>query len=200
MPPWNDNATRRGIVRALAVVVAVATPAVCNTALAQAPQVGFSCPKEGVIVEGALGKTIYHGAEPGDPILCRLTNVRGQTESRPYNFYIYDTKDIRQGLGDVISGRKQSATFHYTYKYGPKIEGADDTWTRLGAEDINIGKRAIKAIVFEREEKSTTTSFHGKWKLWFDPGTGLWVKGVYTHIDGFFPQNPNWQLTNVTIP
>ena len=76
----------------------------------------------------------------------------------------------------------------------------DDTWTRISTEDIQIGNRHIKAIIFERALRARTNPYHGKFKLWFDPETNLWVKNVYTHIDGSFPRVANTELTKVIVP
>jgi hypothetical protein len=155
----------------------------------------FTCPKDGVVAESIYGQTTYHGAEPGDPVLCVRTSVRGQQQKFLYNFYS-NTTEIRQGMGDFMSGRVQSVKFRL-HRDG---RDWDDTWTRLGVEDTIIGTYRFKATIFEREQKQTTGTFHGKWKIWFDPETGLWPKQTYTAIQGSYPQFANSELTNVILP
>jgi hypothetical protein len=149
---------------------------------------GSLCPRPGTTVTFVdAGRTVtgtYQPANPADPALCHLSTSTGGTRTLLYNLYdtttLSDQSSVSAALKSLLSGQKDRVEFESrlttTYPFPTFLE----SWTRLGLESLEVGTRRVQAVVFEHEIRrsgdpslSNTYSYHKRWKLWYDPATGV---------------------------
>jgi len=191
-----------------AVVIAVVSPGVVY---ADASAGGFTCPKPGTVVKSANGMSVvYHGTEPGDSVVCLKTSSIGRDLKELYNWYSVDSgRDptaARAAMQDLFSGKVSKVSFETDVTFAnvrrtPGPRTYLNTWSRVGEDVLAIDGRQIRTVVFDYErEGEYLVGFHGKWKIWFDPSSGLFLKGAFTPIKGTPRENPDWQVVSITVP
>jgi len=186
-------------VSAAAVMLTVMYP----VASPRAQDIKFSCPKAGTAIEIKDLKMSWQGTVPGSPTTCLRTDIYQKSEEAIFNFYADDVsggKAARAAMADLFSGAKPKVEFLVVFKTTRETVNSTETWTRLGREQIQVAGRAIDAWTFEQERRYSTGLFHATRKLWFDPATGLFVKGSGKVLEGQARNWPSWEYTAIKVP
>jgi len=109
-------------------------------------------------------------------------------------------------MQDLFSGKVSKVSFETDVTFAnvrrtPGPRTYLNTWSRVGEDVLAIDGRQIRTVVFDYErEGEYLVGFHGKWKIWFDPSSGLFLKGAFTPIKGTPRENPDWQVVSITVP
>jgi len=192
------------IARAIATIAMFWCAAISVGAHAQA--VPFACPKAGTTVNLPDGRVLtYQGADARDPLVCVVSDSGSQVGPKLlYNYYSpdSDTADVRAGMRDLFAGQSKVA-FTYTTVRGSYAVTWNHTWTRQGAATVDIAGRKVDTVIFELEARAPTGTFHAKYRRYFAPAVGVWVRNEVTNLgSALFPalSNTTYQVTSITIP
>lgn len=174
---------------------------------AEAQGLKFICPSAGTIVEGISAgdvyKTAYAGAAPNAPTTCQSTNViRGKERRSLYSWYnlenVTTLPAVQTAMDALFSGAQTSVKFQFHTKTG--TGDYEDIWTNTGRAPIQIAGRKIDAWTFDYDQRALRSAYHAKRKLWYDPATGVWVKGTYQIFDGGTGGAGPFEVTSITGP
>ena len=169
----------------------------------------FHCPKAGTRVTFSTGSvTRYTGFKQTSPVTCTGVFGDGNYFQRVYNYW----DESRSVLADVAPAMAQlfpatvgkSANFVF---YGSPVGSGTlsqrytENWRVLGGEEIKLGSRSVRTIVFYREAAGADTSNTSliRYKLWFAPDLGVWVRSDVTAIRGY-TGNRSFSVANVEVP
>ena len=205
-------------VQATAVVIASVTT-LCHVLAAPsfAQGDGFTCPKAGITVKfrtasGVEWTTIYHGADPKDPVICLSTSSTETNSDSGERHRLYawlpigrlgvvDTPELRAALQSFFSGGKGSVTFRYAaYPSGIGPRELEDTLTRTGRDSITIGGQDIETTVVEWTDKHLLAQRSGTQRLWLDPKTGIFLKGEALTGGQHFSNTDTYQAISIALP
>jgi hypothetical protein len=177
--------------------------------VAQAQPTGFACPKAGTIEQRGSFKITYTGQSSGDAYTCARLDPWSKPEIRLFNLYtLSETNNTaaanagaRAGMMDLLSGKKASVNFPYTSFDG---YSSQETWKFLGKEPVSLDGKTFDAMTFSLERVADPrgrSAFHGNYKQWLDPKTGLWVKSELTVVGGEIGKYPrSYTDTSITLP
>jgi hypothetical protein len=167
-----------------------------------AETVAYSCPRAGTSTTSERGITLYHGPVPDNAVLCRRTSARGKDETLYYNWF--SNSESAAKFGEILAGKSSSFTIEYDVDFGMQylpFQHMREDWRYEGREVLTVAGLTTSAMVFEREVRMTTRINHGKWRMWLDPSTGLWIRGRYTIISGTYPSAGGaWEDFQIKLP
>lgn len=130
-----------------------------------------------------------------------MTTVRGTESVVIYGRYASGilSSEARAVLDRFFSGQEKSVTIKF--RSMNNNNEYVNTWTMVGWESGEVAGRNFNAAKLEYEEKVVSGSYHGRWTYWLEPNIGLWLAGVYTHIDGVVSNNTrDFRLQSITLP
>jgi hypothetical protein len=136
-----------------------------------------------------------------DQSLPGISFAANRTVVNQYNSD-FATSDVRAGMGDLFAG-KSTVTFKYTTMSQGHSVYWTEIWSRQGNAALDIRGRKVNAVVFELDHEGG--GFHAKYRRYFDPATGVWVRNEFTNLGGGaapFPVlgNTTYQVVSITIP
>lgn len=167
----------------------------------------FACPVAGmetvaVDAAGRRDRTVWLGADPEDPLLCRSENGGGTRQrARLFGRWDLETERVggtteeksgaREAVSALLSGRTQVAGFILRGRSG---EQTVQHWDVQGAEDLDIGGRRVQAV---RIHVAFTYGGNGAsyaTNLWFAPEYNLFVqsKGSLERTQG-----ESWKMVRI---
>ena len=144
------------------------------------------CPATGGRVEAKGGPTfVYGGADPSDPLLCRLS-IDGQNVRAWYGIWLTDWPGADQAkplLRDVLDG--PSGTVRgFANDLGPGHQYYD-LMRNEGIEDIWLIDRPYHAIkISHYREGFAGNDYRSVSTVWKDIESGMLIYGTYQHISG----------------
>lgn len=147
---------------------------------------GFTCPRNGTIAQYEFGKVQYLGPTRDDRYNCAFIGVTGKKGSLLFNFYWAegdDYKAVRKAMLSLLLNETQSVRF--TFLYPGNRNQYQETWAFRRMETLVLDGRKIDAAVYERHQEGMLgNDHHGRWMLWLDPRTGIWVKREFSLLRG----------------
>jgi hypothetical protein len=171
---------------ALASFNAAAIGLLMTVAPSQAQTPGFACPKAGTVAQYELGKVQYLGTSPDDSYDCLRVDPWGKTGGRLFNLYFVEKAEypaVRSAMISLFSKHSQSVSFLFTASSNRNQYRA--TWTFLRTELLVLGDRKIETDVYEDHQQGLhSNNFDGKWVMWLDPRTGIWIKNDFSITSG----------------
>lgn len=177
---------------------------------ASAGAVQFQCPKAGTRVTYGTSRrpVVFNGADPGDPMVCLSSNPNGTSSRRVVNLLeppAPQAREVHDGLVQVFPlapGRTARFSYFQGYRNDPTQTGQfRETWTTVGPETLQVGGKPVQTVLVTREVENNQAagSVGIRWKLWFAPESGLWVKGEPTVLRGDATVRP-FTVSSIVVP
>ncbi len=175
-----------------------------------APTIGFQCPKPGTAVTyGASSLPVTSaGADPADPLVCLGSGARGAPLRRVANLIEPppgQERAIRDGLAPlfpIVPGKTAQFGYFQGYRNERTATGQFmEAWTTVGPDTLQIGGKPVPTIVFTRgiENNQRYGTLGIRWRLWFAPESGVWVRGEPTLLRGDANPRP-FVATSLLVP
>ena len=186
-------------------------PAVLLAAGPQGPAIPFRCPKPGTAVfYGRSSQPVtFADADPADPLVC-LGALPGRSQVRRIANYMVapssQERAIRDGMAPlfpIVPGKTAEFRYLGTYSNERTLTGEFiERWTTDGSETVQVDGKPVQAVLFTREVSNLQRygSAATRWRLWYDPGTGVWVRGEPTMLRGETFNARPFQAARVTVP
>lgn len=150
--------------------------------------VAFHCPRPGTSVtfNDADRPVVFTGADPADPFLCLATGPNGVRMRRFANVATAvpgQEAEFRDGLTRLFPlqpGKTVEFGYYNGYANDPtKRDRHNESWTVGQATSLRIGGRTVTVIPVRRtiETIASTNSNAWRWTLYYEPESGVWVRG-----------------------
>jgi len=178
----------------------------CILAMALAPTAVFAadapppCPPAFGVVDRSVGPTtIYLGADPTDPDLCRMK--RGNDVEQFYfgtwNAAWPGAEAAHQAFKKIYAG-PPGTSITFDVSAGPGLQW-HDTIRNGGTEELRILGQVFPTlrVVHEREGFDGNT-YHSIITQWKDLATGMAVYQNYQHISGHPEPGTSWDPVSIT--
>jgi hypothetical protein len=150
--------------------------------------VAFHCPKPGTSANfnDSDRPVVFTGADAADPFLCTATGPNG-TKMRRYANVASAVRgqetEFREGLAKLFplrAGKTIEFTYYNGYTNDPtRQDRQNESWTVGQATTLQIGTRIMTVIPVKRtiETIASTNSNAWRWTLYYEPISGVWVRG-----------------------
>jgi hypothetical protein len=141
-----------------------------------------------------------------------VTTMAGKHVRRLYCVYDVDNavpgtdRPAHLALQELFSGKKNEVTFGWVFS--GRGWGSPQTWKRLGQETLMIGGFSVDTMAYLYTDSIVfdlgphVRFAQQEWELWFDPSTGVFVKGKLMSMSG--PGAPplvrEWMVISITKP
>jgi hypothetical protein len=173
----------------------------------------FHCPKPGTAVRfnNAEDPVVFSGFDPADPLICLGRFPNGKAFRRVAAFVVPPSgqeRAIRDGLAPLFPippSSMASDTAQFGYYQGYRNEPATgqfiERWTRIGSETLQIAGKPVETVLFQQEIDNTQSygSLGIRWRLWFAPESGVWVRGEPKLLRGDARPRP-FLATSLMVP
>lgn len=205
----------RGLNRFAAVPLLAVALSACQTA-ATKPTVppgepvslapaAFRCPAKGTTITFQDGRTATALDRHDDTCVYAVGTT---TETRIYSMSRTDqprAERFRQAMAKLwpLEVNKQAVADHdliltgdddIDKKFSTEIE---ETITVLRSERLTTPAGTFDTYVIERAYKMLLRRTHGRYLLWYDPNTGIVLKGVLEHAGGVRPRTPDFVVAHI---
>ena len=156
-----------------------------------ATNIEYACPASGTLTRrvGSSSTLTYEGAEPGDPVVCRVTDEKGVAHRLLYGWFSLPTTqefEKRAVLNAVFSGAQQDLCFvgvnrpMKTTGYSPDVNQSfvyENCWKQLGQKLVEVKGRFVKAVVLQTtEEGRAGNTFAADRTIYFDTETKVFFR------------------------
>ncbi|WP_353859658.1 hypothetical protein [Azospirillum formosense] len=165
----------------------------------------FRCPAKGTTITFQDGRTATALDRHDDTCVYAVGTT---TETRIYSMSRTDqprAERFRQAMAKLwpLEVNKQAVADHdliltgdddIDKKFSTEIE---ETITVLRSERLTTPAGTFDTYVIERAYKMLLRRTHGRYLLWYDPNTGIVLKGVLEHAVGVRPRTPDFVVAHI---
>ena len=202
-----------GVLSMVCAAAACAAPPVpvVGEATASPKDVAFHCPKAGTSVtyNDADRPVVFTGADAADPFLCTARGPNGVRLRRFGNIITAvpgQEAEFREGMTRLFplrAGKTVDFGYYRGYVNDPtKRDRHNETWSVGQSTVLQIGSRTMTVIpvVQTIETIASTNTNAWRWKHFYEPGSGVWVRGEPELLRGQVNGLRPYTATALTVP
>lgn len=190
----------RSIMCAVAIVSVLAGPSWAQG------DTSFRCPRGGTSVTLSTG-AVLNWSDAIDPVGCPVT-AGDRPETRLFNIYWtlrpdsqVEVRRLMPALFPLVPGKTVKMEVYLQPTGGGEQWPYIETWTYLRTEPVTVPAGTFNAFVFERTQEATAgRQYAGKWTMWMDTESRVYVKSVHQHIRGRPISTGNYEAVSLTVP
>ena len=157
---------------------------------------GFHCPRAGMITMEDGRRREWNGPDYDNPHVC-ASRVDGVVEHKLFQFYDMNASGVLL-IDDALAPFFNGANDDITVRVGP----ISYEWSRAGREAVMLGDKSFdtEKFIVDVDASSSLYQHRGRWTLWYNAKTGLFLKSDYrAYVGSTSSEQPAWQVSAIML-